>query len=314
VRDLGIIIALISCYKGFTTEGGAEGVGKATTQSVVISMVMILVSDTFLTNICSSSGSADDQTYRPVQEVGSHPVLQGLNLEIEDGKTIVIIGRSGCGKSVTLKHIVGLLKCDSGSIEVDGVDITKLAPLELQEIQKRFGFLFQGAALFDSMNVYENVSFGLHTQNIMANEDEIKERVEECLRLVGLEGIEKTMPADLSGGMRKRVGLARAIAAKPQYILYDEPTTGIDPIMSDAVNELILDMKQKLKITSIVVTHDMVSAYKIGDLIAMMYEGKIVQTGTPEEIKNTSNPVVKQFITAVPKVRLPWKTEVKGEQ
>ncbi len=231
------------------------------------------------------------------KKFGSHPVLQGLNLEIEDGKTIVIIGRSGCGKSVTLKHIVGLLKCDSGSIEVDGVDITKLVPLELQEIQKRFGFLFQGAALFDSMSVYENVSFGLRTQNIMTHENDIKERVAECLRLVGLEGIENTMPADLSGGMRKRVGLARAIAAKPQYILYDEPTTGIDPIMSDAVNELILDMKQKLQITSIVVTHDMVSAYKIADRIAMMYEGKIVQTGTPVEIKNTDNPIVKQFIT-----------------
>ena len=231
------------------------------------------------------------------KKFGSHPVLQGLNLEIEDGKTIVIIGRSGCGKSVTLKHIVGLLKCDSGSLEVDGVDITKLVPLELQEIQKRFGFLFQGAALFDSMSVYENVSFGLRTQNIMTHENDIKERVAECLRLVGLEGIENTMPADLSGGMRKRVGLARAIAAKPQYILYDEPTTGIDPIMSDAVNELILDMKQKLQITSIVVTHDMVSAYKIADRIAMMYEGKIVQTGTPVEIKNTDNPIVKQFIT-----------------
>lgn len=231
------------------------------------------------------------------KKFNSHQVLQGLNLTIEDGETLVIIGRSGCGKSVTLKHIVGLLKCDSGSIEVDGADITKLAPLELQKIQKRFGFLFQGAALFDSMNVYENVSFGLRTQNIMTNEDEIKERVAECLRLVGLEGVEQTMPSDLSGGMRKRVGLARAIAAKPQYVLYDEPTTGIDPIMSDAVNDLIIDMKQKLHITSIAVTHDMVSAYKIADRIAMMYEGKIVQAGTPAEIKNTANPVVKQFIT-----------------
>ncbi len=228
---------------------------------------------------------------------GSNRVLDGVSFVIEKGESVVIIGRSGCGKSVTLKHIVGLLKCDSGSIEVDGVDITKLVPLELQEIQKRFGFLFQGAALFDSMSVYENVSFGLRTQNIMTHENDIKERVAECLRLVGLEGIENTMPADLSGGMRKRVGLARAIAAKPQYILYDEPTTGIDPIMSDAVNELILDMKQKLQITSIVVTHDMVSAYKIADRIAMMYEGKIVQTGTPVEIKNTDNPIVKQFIT-----------------
>ena len=231
------------------------------------------------------------------KKFNSHDVLKGLNLTIENGETLVIIGRSGCGKSVTLKHIVGLLKPDSGTIEVDDMDIGKMAPLELLNIQKNFGFLFQGAALFDSMNVADNISFGLRTQKLMDSEKEINERVAECLHLVGLEGIEKTMPADLSGGMRKRVGLARAIAAKPRYVLYDEPTTGIDPIMSDAVNELIIDMKQKLHVTSIAVTHDMVSAYKIADRIAMMYEGKIIQIGTPAEIKNTTNTTVKQFIT-----------------
>lgn len=224
-------------------------------------------------------------------------VLRGLDLTINTGETMVIIGRSGCGKSVTLKHIVGLLKPDQGTVEVDDVNIAKLSLLELQGIQKKFGFLFQGAALFDSMKVADNISFGLRTQHLMSDEKQIRERVAECLRLVGLEGIENSMPADLSGGMRKRVGLARAIAAQPQYILYDEPTTGVDPIMSDAVNDLIINMKEKLGVTSIVVTHDMVSAYTVADRIAMMYHGIIQQVGTPAEIKKASDPIVQQFIT-----------------
>jgi phospholipid/cholesterol/gamma-HCH transport system ATP-binding protein len=228
-------------------------------------------------------------------------VLRGLELTIEAGETMVVIGRSGCGKSVTLKHIVGLMKPDKGTVEVDDVNISTLPPLALQSIQKKFGFLFQGAALFDSMNVSDNISFGLRTQRLMNDEKQIRERVAECLRLVGLEGIEQTMPSELSGGMRKRVGLARAIAAQPQYILYDEPTTGVDPIMSDAVNDLIINMKEKLGVTSIVVTHDMVSAYTVADRIAMMYHGTIQQVGTPEEIKNTSDPIVKQFITGTAK-------------
>lgn len=226
----------------------------------------------------------------------SHEVIKGLDLEIKDGETIVIIGRSGCGKSVLLKHVVGLLKPNKGAILVDETDITKMPSMELQNVQKKFGFLFQGAALFDSLNVGENIGFGLRVQRQL-NDEQIRARVSECLKLVGLEGIENLMPSDLSGGMRKRVGLARAIASRPQYILYDEPTTGIDPIMSDAVNNLIISMQEKLGITSIVVTHDMVSAYKVGDRIGMMYEGKIIQIGTPDEIKNTSNPVVRQFIS-----------------
>ena len=223
-------------------------------------------------------------------------VLENLNLTVEKGETMVIIGRSGCGKSVLLKHIIGILKPDSGQVIIDGTDITKLEEKDLKEFRMKFGMLFQGAALFDSLTVYENVGFNLieHTDR---PRKEIKERVSECLQLVGLKGIEDLKPAELSGGMRKRVGLARAICMKPEIILYDEPTTGVDPIMGDAVNDLIKDLHDKLNLISIAVTHDMVSAYKIASRLAMLYNGKIISVGTPEEIKNTTNPVVKQFIT-----------------
>jgi len=223
-------------------------------------------------------------------------VLRGLNLEIEKGETITIIGGSGCGKSVLLKHIVGLMKPEVGEIEVDGQEITRLGVEELAEVQKKFGMLFQGAALFDSLTVGGNISFGLRMLTDL-DEREIKKRVSEKLSLVGLEGIEELMPAELSGGMKKRVALARAIAMNPEYILYDEPSTGLDPIMADVINNLILDLQEKLKITSIVVTHDMVTAYKVSDRIAMLYEGRIEEIGTPEEIRETKNPVVRQFIT-----------------
>jgi len=223
-------------------------------------------------------------------------VLRGLNLEIKKGETITIIGGSGCGKSVLLKHIVGLMKPEVGGIEVDGQEITRLGMEELAEVQKKFGMLFQGAALFDSLTVGGNISFGLRMLTDL-DEREIKKRVSEKLSLVGLEGIEQLMPAELSGGMKKRVALARAIAMNPEYILYDEPSTGLDPIMADVINNLILDLQEKLKITSIVVTHDMVTAYKVSDRIAMLYEGRIEETGTPEEMRETKNPVVRQFIT-----------------
>jgi phospholipid/cholesterol/gamma-HCH transport system ATP-binding protein len=223
-------------------------------------------------------------------------VLRGVNLEIEEGETITIIGGSGCGKSVLLKHIVGLLKPEVGEIEVDGQEITRLGMEELAEVQKKFGMLFQGAALFDSLTVGENIAFGLRMLTDL-EEREIRKRVSEKLSLVGLEGIEQLMPAELSGGMKKRVALARAIAMNPKYILYDEPSTGIDPIMADVINNLILDLQEKLKITSIVVTHDMVTAYKVSDRIAMLYQGRIEEIGTPEEIKETKNSVVRQFIT-----------------
>jgi len=227
---------------------------------------------------------------------GDNRVLRGVDLEIEEGETITIIGGSGCGKSVLLKHIVGLLKPEAGEIEVDGQEITRLGMEELAGIQKKFGMLFQGAALFDSLTVGENIAFGLRMLTDL-EEREIKKRVSEKLSMVGLQGIEQLMPAELSGGMKKRVALARAIAMNPKYILYDEPSTGLDPIMADAINNLILDLQEKLKISSIAVTHDMVTAYKISDRIAMLYEGRIEEIGTPEEIRETRNSVVRQFIT-----------------
>ena len=227
---------------------------------------------------------------------GDSKVLRGVNLKIEKGKTFVIIGRSGCGKSVLLKHIIGILKPDKGRILIDGRDITKLDERELNEVRKKFGMLFQGAALFDSLTVEENVSFGLRRHTNLSRE-ETRRIVNEKLGLVGLARSGFLKPAELSGGMKKRVGLARAIAMDPEIVLYDEPTTGVDPIMGDAINELIIELHDKLKITSIAVTHDMASAYKIADEMAMLYDGKIIEVGTPKEIKNTKNPIVRQFIT-----------------
>ncbi|MDD5737851.1 MAG: ABC transporter ATP-binding protein [Candidatus Omnitrophica bacterium] len=227
-------------------------------------------------------------------------VLDNVNLTIEDGETVVIIGRSGTGKSVMLKHIIGLMKPDSGQVIIDGQDVTRLGGKELNELRLKFGMLFQGAALFDSLSVRDNVAFNLIEHRKM-DDASIDKRVAECLELVGLRGIEGLKPSELSGGMRKRVGLARAICMDPKIILYDEPTTGVDPIMADAVNDLIKGLQSKLKTTAIAVTHDMTSAYKIADRIAMLYKGKIVESGTPEQIKNTSNPIVKQFITGAAK-------------
>lgn len=229
-----------------------------------------------------------------------HQVLDGVDLTIRTGETTVIIGRSGCGKSVLLKHIIGLLKPDFGHISIDSKDITKMGEKELNALRMKFGMLFQGAALFDSLNVMENVAFGM-IEHTNASREVIRKRVEECLSLVGLKGIEHKKPAELSGGMRKRVGLARAIFLRPQIVLYDEPTTGVDPIMGDAINDLIVELHNKLKVTSIAVTHDMTSAYKIADRMAMLYNGKIIAVGTPDEIKNTKDPIVKQFITGASK-------------
>lgn len=227
---------------------------------------------------------------------GDNRVLNGVNLEIKDGETLTIIGGSGCGKSVLIKHIVGLLKPDSGSIHIDGTEITKLEEKPLSEIQGKFGFLFQGAALFDSLTVADNVAFGLRNLKRLTEKD-ISEKTVKCLSMVGLEGIENMKPAELSGGMKKRVALARAIATDPKYIFYDEPTTGIDPIMADVINDLIIHLQKSLSITTIVVTHDMVSAYKISNHIAMLHDGKIIGEGSPGEIKKTGNPYMKQFTT-----------------
>lgn len=226
---------------------------------------------------------------------GSNKVLRGASLTIRKGETLTIIGRSGVGKSVMLKHIVRLLEPDSGQVLIDGENILNLNRRRLMEFRRRFGMLFQGSALFDSMTVDENIGLALREHTDIP-EPEICKIVTEKLRLVGLKDVENIKPAELSGGMKKRVGLARAISMDPEFILYDEPTTGLDPIMADAINDLIIRMREELNVTSICVTHDMVSAYKISDRIAMIYEGEIIFTGTPDEVRNTDNPVVQQFI------------------
>jgi phospholipid/cholesterol/gamma-HCH transport system ATP-binding protein len=227
---------------------------------------------------------------------GSKVVLAGLTLTIERGETMVVIGGSGTGKSVLLKHVIGLMKPDQGRVVVDGQEVGGLDETQVTNLRKKFGMLFQGAALFDSLCVWENVGFWL-TQHSKRRPREIKEIAREKLALVGLKGVEDLMPAELSGGMKKRVGLARAIAHDPQIMLYDEPTTGLDPIMADVINELIIRLKHQLKMTSIAITHDMTSAYKIADRIAMLYQGRIQEVGTPDEIRASRNPIVRQFIT-----------------
>ncbi|MBI2871104.1 MAG: ABC transporter ATP-binding protein [Candidatus Omnitrophica bacterium] len=222
-------------------------------------------------------------------------VLDNLNLTIRTGETMVIIGGSGCGKSVLLKHMMGILKPESGQVMIDNQDIARLQGERLDEIRVKFGMLFQGAALFDSLTVFENVAFTA-LEHGMHDEAKVHAKVREKLALVGLRGIERMKPAELSGGMRKRVGLARALFTDPETVLYDEPTTGLDPIMADVINDLIIQMHERFSVTSVAVTHDMTSAYKIADRIAMLYEGKIIEVGTPDEIKKTSNPVVAQFI------------------
>jgi phospholipid/cholesterol/gamma-HCH transport system ATP-binding protein len=226
---------------------------------------------------------------------GENQVLRGVHLEIQQGESMVVIGGSGSGKTVLIKCIIGLIRPDGGEIYVDGLEITSLNERRLNEVRKKFGMLFQGGALFDSMKVWENVGFGLRQQTRLG-EEEIRRIATEKLRLLGLKDVEDLMPAELSGGMKKRVSLARAIALEPEILLYDEPTTGIDPVVADAINELIIRMREKLNVTSIAITHDMKSAYKIGDRIAMLYQGKIIEVGTPDEIKNSTNPIVQQFI------------------
>ncbi|MGH7450050.1 MAG: ABC transporter ATP-binding protein [bacterium] len=223
------------------------------------------------------------------------PVLRGVDLDIPNGETQIIIGRSGCGKSVLLKHIIGLIKPEAGQIFVDGEEVTSLSSRELYRLRRKFGMLFQGAALFDSMTVEENVALGVR-EHRMFDEPEIQRRVAEKLELVGLPNTQQMKPAELSGGMKKRVGLARALMMDPEFVLFDEPTTGLDPITSDAINDLIIDCTNKLGVTSIVVTHDMTSAYKVGHRFSMLHDGQVIFTGTPEEVRNTQHPIVRQFI------------------
>ncbi|MBI1730424.1 ABC transporter ATP-binding protein [Candidatus Acetothermia bacterium] len=222
-------------------------------------------------------------------------VLNGIELDVKKGETLVVIGRSGGGKTLLLKHIIGLMRPDAGSIRIAGRDITTLPERELDQIRLKFGMLFQDAALFDSMNVFQNVAFALgeHTQ---FDTTEIKARVEECLNLVGLKGIETMWPDELSGGMKKRVGLARALAIRPEIMLYDEPTSGVDPLMSDEINTLICQLSDQLSVTSVVVTHDIEGAFAVGDRIALLENGLIVTQGTPQEFRKNGHPLVREFL------------------
>jgi phospholipid/cholesterol/gamma-HCH transport system ATP-binding protein len=222
-------------------------------------------------------------------------ILDDLDFTIRRGETVVIIGRSGEGKSVMLKHIVRLLEPEAGRVWIDGEDITDMNNKRLFEVRQRFGMLFQGAALFDSMTICENVGLGLK-EHAGISDEEVRERACRCLAQVGLDQVENKLPSQLSGGMKKRAGLARAIAMSPDYILYDEPTTGLDPITSDAINDLILKLQAELNVTSIVVTHDMASAFKIADRVAMLSGGRIIFAENADEVRNTDHPVVRQFI------------------
>jgi phospholipid/cholesterol/gamma-HCH transport system ATP-binding protein len=230
---------------------------------------------------------------------GQKHVLEGFSLDVAEGETMAIIGSTGSGKSVAIKHIVGLLEPDSGTVFVDNKEVPKLSRAELYALRSKIGYVFQFAALFDSMTIGDNVAMGLRKEHRLT-EKEIAARVTESLALVDLPGVETKFPAELSGGMRKRVGIARGIARKPKYILYDEPTTGLDPITSAVIDQLMVRMREKLGVTSIVITHDMRSAYTVGSRIAMLYEGKIRQVGTVEEIKHTDDPIVRQFIEGRP--------------
>ena len=228
---------------------------------------------------------------------GKQKVLAGVNLTIHRGETLVIIGASGGGKSVILKHCIGLLQPDGGEVLVDGTVISSHNFMDVQTIRRRMGMLFQSSALFDSMSASENIKFAVREHNPQMTESQLDDMVLEKLNLIHLSpDMKNKMPSELSGGMKKRLGLARAIAMNPEILLYDEPTTGLDPVTGDVINDLILDMQKTLGVTSLVVTHDMVSAYKVANRIAMLHEGRIIFIGTPDEIRATTNPHVKKFI------------------
>ena len=227
--------------------------------------------------------------------LGTQQVLRGVDLEVANGQTCVILGRSGCGKSVLLKHFIGLFQPTSGEVWVEGEEITRLPERKLGGIRKKIGMLFQSGALFDSMNVEENLAFPLREAGVKS-EDEIRDRVAEALEMVDLAGEQKKMPEKLSGGMRKRVGLARTIVGRPGCILYDEPTTGLDPIATDSINHLIRRLQKRLSVTSVVVTHDMKTAFHTADRVAFMHEGRIHFHGTVDEVRASTDPILTDFI------------------
>lgn len=227
---------------------------------------------------------------------GTNSVLRGVNLTINQGETLAIIGASGCGKSVLLKHIVGLLEPDEGCVCIEGKNIQDLDKSELFEIRKLFGFLFQGAALFDSMTIEENIALPIIENTYNYSPIELTKIISEKLELVGLPGIQKKKPSELSGGMKKRVGLARALVTNPKYILYDEPTTGLDPVMSDSIDDLIIHLNKEVNVTSIVVTHDMFSVKNVADKVSMVHNGKIYFSGTYDEILASTDTVIQNFV------------------
>ena len=232
---------------------------------------------------------------------GSNEVLRGFSIAAEEGETLVIMGQSGSGKSVALKHFVGLLRPDRGEAWVDGQEVSALPREELYELRRKVGYVFQFSALFDSMTITENVGMGLRRIRGIAPAD-IRDRVAESLALVDLEGFEERLPAELSGGEKKRAGIARAIATRPKYLLYDEPTTGLDPVTKTVIDRLIIKMRKELGVTGVVITHDIESAYRVGDRIAMLYRGRCRFLGSPDEIRNTEDPVVKGFIEGRPEL------------
>jgi phospholipid/cholesterol/gamma-HCH transport system ATP-binding protein len=232
---------------------------------------------------------------------GEKQVLQGFTLDVREGETMVIIGYSGTGKSVAIKHIVGLLEPDAGEVWVDNVRVDTLPRRELVHLRSKIGYVFQFAALFDSLSIGENVAMGLRKQGALSGK-EIEQRVVESLAIVDLHDVAHRFPAELSGGMRKRVGIARAVALRPKYILYDEPTTGLDPVTSAVIDELMVRMRDQLGVTGIVITHDMRSAYRVGTRIAMLYEGRVRWVGGVDEIQQTDDPIVRQFIEGRPTV------------
>jgi phospholipid/cholesterol/gamma-HCH transport system ATP-binding protein len=228
---------------------------------------------------------------------GEQVVLDGVDFEVRDGETVALMGPSGCGKSVLLKHIIGLIRPDSGTVMVDGKDVVHLKRHELSTLRTSIGYVFQNGALFDSMDVFENIRLGITNEDQYLDLDYSQARVQECLRLVNLEGsVAQKYPAELSGGMRKRVGIARAIAGSPKYLLYDEPTSGLDPVNADIIDDLVVHLADELGVTSVMVTHDVRGAFRVADRLALLTDGKIVAQGTKDEFHASKNPMVKTFL------------------